>query len=166
MTSFHCRHNTYHINDQAADNVLRLSSHWLHWWVSDKDTLFNIFYVLRNKKLPGNLNGNPAISGSGAKRCGPNANGWKLGWRILERGSRGPSTVTLIAFMYVVTWAGTVDMHMVKEKLFPTNKEMGKKWAYEYFMCDMWAMPIFCTNECVFEITNFRTINFFWYYLA
>lgn len=39
-------------------------------------TLFLIiFYVLRNKKLPGNLNGNPAISGSGAKRCGPNANG-------------------------------------------------------------------------------------------
>lgn len=38
---------------------------------------------------------------------------------LLLQNSRGPSTVTLIAFWYVVTCAGTVDMHMVSEKLLP-----------------------------------------------
>lgn len=48
---------------------------------------------------PGNLNGRPAINGSGGNLCGPNANGWKPWCRIFDRGSRGPSTVTLIAFV-------------------------------------------------------------------
>lgn len=76
--------------------------------------------LLKNQNLiPGNLNGKPPINGSGAKRCGPNANGWNPWWRNFDRGSRGPSTVTFIALFRVVTWTGDVDMHIVNVKLFP-----------------------------------------------
>ena len=40
---------------------------------------------------------------------------------VLERGSRGPSTVTLIAFVYVATCGGLDDMVIVTEKLFPVK---------------------------------------------
>lgn len=73
--------------------------------------------------LPGSLKGSPVINGSGPKR-GPNANGWKPWCLTFERGSRGPSTVTLIAFVYVAIWAGIVDMHIVSEKLLPEKNEM------------------------------------------
>lgn len=53
----------------------------------------------KNIIIPGNLNDNPPIKGSGVNRCGPKANGWKPWCRIFERGSRGPSTVTLIALL-------------------------------------------------------------------
>lgn len=72
-------------------------------------------------QLPDNLNGRPAISGSGPNRCGPKANGWNPWWRIFDRGSLGPSTVTFIAFVYVATWIGIVDITIVSEKLFPGN---------------------------------------------
>lgn len=38
-------------------------------------------------------------------------------------GSRGPSTVTLIARWYVATWGGPVNTVMVKVKLFPEDKK-------------------------------------------
>lgn len=38
---------------------------------------------------------------------------------VLERGSRGPSTVTLIALVYVATCGGLVDIVIVTEKLLP-----------------------------------------------
>lgn len=41
---------------------------------------------------------------------------------VLDRGSRGPSTVTLIAFAYVATWGGLVDIVIVTEKLLPIWK--------------------------------------------
>lgn len=39
--------------------------------------------------------------------------------RVLERGSRGPSTVTLIALLYVATCGGDVLTVMVMLKLLP-----------------------------------------------
>lgn len=41
---------------------------------------------------------------------------------VLDLGSLGPSTVTLIALVYVATWGGDVEMVIVIEKDFPTNK--------------------------------------------
>lgn len=69
--------------------------------------------------LPGNLNWNPAIKGSGVNLCGPNANGWNPGCRILDLGSLGPSTVTLIALEYVAIWTGFPDITIVRLKLLP-----------------------------------------------
>lgn len=40
---------------------------------------------------------------------------------VLDRGSLGPSTVTLMALVYVATWGGVVDTVMVMLKLFPEN---------------------------------------------
>lgn len=82
---------------------------------------------IHSKFLPGNLNGSPAISGSGGNRWAPNANGWKPVCRIFDLGSRGPSTVTLIAFVYVVISAGIVDMHIESVKLFPANRKRKRK---------------------------------------
>lgn len=72
---------------------------------------------------PGNLNGNAPIKGSGANRWGPNANGWNPWCRNFDLGSRGPSTVTFIAFVSVVTWTGDVDMHIVSVKLLPAKRK-------------------------------------------
>lgn len=77
---------------------------------------------LYKKKLPDNLNGNEPISGSGAN-LGPKWKGWKPWCLVLERGSRGPSTVTLIAFWYVATWGGDVASIMVSVNDFPVPKE-------------------------------------------
>jgi len=41
---------------------------------------------------------------------------------ILLLGSRGPSTVTLMAFWYIATCGGWVNTTMVKVKLFPEKK--------------------------------------------
>lgn len=41
---------------------------------------------------------------------------------VFDRGSRGPSTVTLIALVYVATWGGVVDTVMVMLKLFPVTE--------------------------------------------
>lgn len=74
--------------------------------------------------LPGSLNGNPLIRGSGGNRCGPNAKGWNPWCRNFDLGSRGPSTVTLMALFKVVTCIGDVDMQIVNEKLLPIDKIM------------------------------------------
>lgn len=42
---------------------------------------------------------------------------------VFERGSRGPSTVTLIALLYVATCGGLVDTIIVKVKLLPKKLE-------------------------------------------
>lgn len=42
---------------------------------------------------------------------------------VFERGSRGPSTVTLIALLYVATCGGLDDTIIVKVKLFPANSK-------------------------------------------
>lgn len=81
------------------------------------------YYSYAAKYIPGNLNGSPPINGSGPNLCGPNAKGWNPWCRIFERGSRGPSTVTFIAFEYVAIWAGDVDMQIVNEKLLPEKKK-------------------------------------------
>jgi len=39
------------------------------------------------------------------------------------RGSRGPSTVTLMALLYVAIWKGVELMTMVSEKLFPATEK-------------------------------------------
>jgi hypothetical protein len=49
----------------------------------------------------------------------------KLHSRVLERGSRGPSTVTLIALLYVATCGGDVLTVMVMLKLFPATETHG-----------------------------------------
>lgn len=41
----------------------------------------------------------------------------------LLRGSRGPSTVTLMARWYVATWGGPVNTVMVRVKLFPAAQQ-------------------------------------------
>lgn len=38
---------------------------------------------------------------------------------VFDLGSRGPSTVTLIALLYVVIWGGDVETVIVSVKLFP-----------------------------------------------
>lgn len=40
---------------------------------------------------------------------------------VFDRGSRGPSTVTLMALLYVVTCGGLDDTIMVIVKLFPVK---------------------------------------------
>lgn len=40
---------------------------------------------------------------------------------VFDRGSLGPSTVTLMAFIYVATWGGDVWIDIVSVKLFPTK---------------------------------------------
>lgn len=66
------------------------------------------------------MNGNdPAkCSGTGNGR-GPNANGWNPWCLVFDLGSLGPSTVTLIALLYVATCGGLVDTMMESVKLFP-----------------------------------------------
>lgn len=76
--------------------------------------------------IPGSLNCSPPIRGSGGNRCGPNANGWNPWWRNFDLGSRGPSTVTLIALFNVVTCIGDVDMQIVNEKLLPKDRNVLK----------------------------------------
>lgn len=44
--------------------------------------------------------------------------------RVFERGSRGPSTVTLIALDKVATCGGDVCSNIVSEKLLPGNKKI------------------------------------------
>lgn len=44
---------------------------------------------------------------------------------VLERGSRGPSTVTLMALVYVATCGGLVDIVIVTEKLLPIKMKTG-----------------------------------------
>lgn len=46
---------------------------------------------------------------------------------VLDRGSLGPSTVTLMALVYVATWGGVVDTVMVMLKLFPGKREASVK---------------------------------------
>lgn len=41
---------------------------------------------------------------------------------VLDLGSRGPSTVTFIALLYVATCGGLVDTIIVNVKLLPANK--------------------------------------------
>lgn len=77
----------------------RVASHLFHCLSPVRFGPHAIWHKTTDAKLPGNLNGKPDISGSGWNLWPANANGWKLWWRILERGSRGPSTVTLMAFM-------------------------------------------------------------------
>lgn len=109
----------------------------IHWKVllRQKQNLENWTKVLTKNasdaSLPGSLNGSPVINGSGPKR-GPNANGWKPWCLTFERGSRGPSTVTLIAFVYVAIWAGIVDMHIVSEKLLPETKWIAISYVHAY----------------------------------
>jgi len=43
-------------------------------------------------------------------------------WKNLLRGSRGPSTVTLIALQYVATWGGSVFTVIVNVNVFPTHR--------------------------------------------
>lgn len=43
---------------------------------------------------------------------------------VLDLGSRGPSTVTFIAFESVATWGGDVCSIIVKVKLFPKQKNI------------------------------------------
>lgn len=76
--------------------------------------------------LPGNLNCNPVINGSGVNRCDPNANGWNPGCLIFDLGSLGPSTVTLIALEYDAIWIGFADITIVKLKLFPETWNVNK----------------------------------------
>lgn len=52
--------------------------------------------------------------------------------QVFERGSRGPSTVTLIALVYVATCGGLVDIVIVTEKLFPAKPK--KKYGLEFFL--------------------------------
>lgn len=42
---------------------------------------------------------------------------------VLDLGSLGPSTVTLIALLYVATCGGLVETVIVKVKLFPEKNE-------------------------------------------
>lgn len=44
---------------------------------------------------------------------------WIMHLLVFERGSRGPSTVTLIALLYVANCGGLVDTIIVKVKLLP-----------------------------------------------
>lgn len=48
-----------------------------------------------------------------------NFNNHKIHSLLLDRGSLGPSTVTFIAFVYVVIWGGDVDTVIVSVKLLP-----------------------------------------------
>lgn len=56
---------------------------------------------------------------------------WPIGYYlyllVLERGSRGPSTVTLIALLYVAICGGFVDTVMVNVKLFPVTRPNTQK---------------------------------------
>lgn len=53
---------------------------------------------------------------------------------VLERGSRGPSTVTLIALVYVATCGGLVDMVIVTEKLLPGKRNL--QITVNLFVCE------------------------------
>lgn len=55
---------------------------------------------------------------------GPVQSGPGLHSLVFDLGSRGPSTVTLMALLYVVTCGGDVDTVMVSVKLFPAGKEI------------------------------------------
>lgn len=46
---------------------------------------------------------------------------YKIYLHVFDRGSLGPSTVTLIAFVYVATCGGLDDIVMVIEKLLPAK---------------------------------------------
>lgn len=71
------------------------------------------------KFLPDNLKGNPPPRGSGANGLGPNGKWWKPCCLVFDLGSLGPSTVTLIALLYVATCGGVVETIIVNVKLFP-----------------------------------------------
>lgn len=73
--------------------------------------------------LPDNLNGNPPPSGSGGNGLGPNGKWWKLCCLVFDLGSLGPSTVTLMALLYVATCGGVVDTIIVNVKLFPAKMQ-------------------------------------------
>lgn len=48
----------------------------------------------------------------------------------MDRGSRGPSTVTLMAFWYVATCGGDVASIIVRVKDFPVKKEENVSKVY------------------------------------
>lgn len=50
---------------------------------------------------------------------------------VFERGSLGPSTVTLIALAYVATWGGELLIMIVKVKLLPRKKENDYQIVYK-----------------------------------
>jgi len=52
--------------------------------------------------------------------------------RVLDRGSLGPSTVTLIALLYVVPNGGMVPPVIALVKLFPVDKKLSRKYALLY----------------------------------
>lgn len=55
-----------------------------------------------------------------------------LSWVHLLLGSRGPSTVILMALWYVATWGGFVNTVIVRVKLFPaTGKKKNKHFVTE-----------------------------------
>ena len=51
----------------------------------------------------------------------------QLNLLVFDRGSRGPSTVTLIALQYVVTCGIVVQIVIVSVKLFPVKKTKMKE---------------------------------------
>lgn len=58
----------------------------------------------------------------------PPINNTKINLLVFDLGSLGPSTVTLIAFPYVVTMGGLVDTVIVNVKLLPAEiTERGRK---------------------------------------
>lgn len=44
---------------------------------------------------------------------------------VFDLGSRGPSTVTLIALLYEATWGGLVETVIVSVKLLPATERVG-----------------------------------------
>lgn len=60
---------------------------------------------------------------------------------VFDLGSRGPSTVTLIALLYDATCGGLVDTVIVNVKLLPAMKENRKMWlSFDYYFC--------CVDQC------------------
>ena len=51
---------------------------------------------------------------------------------VFDLGSLGPSTVTLIAFVYVATCGGELLIVIVNVKLLPENKQTNNKIIYIY----------------------------------
>lgn len=52
---------------------------------------------------------------------------WENSRADLLRGSLGPSTVTLIALIYVATWGGSVFTVMVIVNVLPVSKQKKNK---------------------------------------
>lgn len=119
------------------------------------NTYIVIYYIEYSKSYsPGNLNCRPPINGSGANRCGPNANGWKPWCRSFDRGSRGPSTVTLMALLSVVTWTGHVDMHMVRVKLLPASDQKRRLSLFVWSDWERFSFPRNFNKIFTFNITR------------